>query len=64
MDGQDWTPVVVTKTAKQRAVGLSSAQAVAQVGIGRRFTFLIVNFTLSALHHIITPGLNILFVDS
>ena len=29
-DGQDWTPVTLTKTAKQKAVGLSSAQAVLQ----------------------------------
>lgn len=30
MADQDWTPVTLTKTAKQKAVGLSSAQAVAQ----------------------------------
>jgi hypothetical protein len=27
---QDWTPVVLTKTAKQKAAGLSSAHAIAQ----------------------------------
>lgn len=27
---QDWTPVVITKTAKQKAKGLSTAQAVSQ----------------------------------
>ena len=31
MSFQDWTPVTVTKTAKQKAAGLSSAQAIAQV---------------------------------
>jgi putative transcription factor len=30
MDQQDWTPVTITKTAKQKAAGLSSAHAVAQ----------------------------------
>lgn len=33
MSDQDWTPVVLTKTAKQRAKGLSSAQAVAQAKV-------------------------------
>ncbi len=33
MADQDWTPVVLTKTAKQKAQGLSSAQAVAQAKV-------------------------------
>lgn len=31
MGDQDWTPVTVTKTAKQRTAGMSSAQAISQV---------------------------------
>jgi putative transcription factor len=30
---QDWTPVIITKTQKQKAVGLSSAQAIAQAKV-------------------------------
>ena len=33
MGDQDWTPVTVTKTAKQRTAGMSSAQAISQVFI-------------------------------
>lgn len=33
MSDQDWTPVVLTKTAKQKAKGLSSAQAVSQAKV-------------------------------
>jgi len=33
MSDQDWTPVVITKTAKQKAKGLSTAQAVSQAKV-------------------------------
>ena len=38
MSDQDWTPVVLTKTAKQKARGLSSAQAVAQAKVAGNLT--------------------------
>jgi hypothetical protein len=37
MGDQDWTPVTVTKTAAQRNVGKSTAQAQSQVNTMRNF---------------------------
>ena len=44
MGDQDWTPVTVTKTAKQRTAGMSSAQAISQV-----FEILPTKITMHAL---------------
>lgn len=38
MSDQDWTPVVLSKTAKQKAQGLSSAHAVAQAKMSGSLT--------------------------